>query len=389
MVRFLPLVSLLALGGCHLLFPFDATEPGPGDDAASLDGVRSDAAHDGRLLTDADPAKDAPKDAPNTDGPHKDAGLPLDKGPTDTKPLDKGPPLDKAPPQDAPQPLEAAPPPPCGSWTPVTGPMTTSTNYFNAAWCSGASLFVAGDSGKAFSLTGGGWTDLSPPNVNIEALWASSTTNLYAVGGDQILRYNGSTWIPDQPMKGITLHGLWGSGPSDIYAVGTSGTILRYEGGNWKKKPTPATVATTFYGVWGSGAKDVYAVGSLGTILRFDGITWKIATTSVGTSVTFKDVWGSGAGNVYAVGNAGKIYHFDGVSWKPQTGPSVALDAVWGPGTGCVYAAGNSGQIWFRSSSIGWTKMATQTPYGLMDIHGCAAGTFVVGRVNTILRLKP
>jgi hypothetical protein len=142
--------------------------------------------------------------------------------------------------------------------------------------------------------------------------------------------------------------------------------------------------------LWGLGSapNDVYVVGSQGKIQHFNGSMWS-TTAPAGNSAIFKDVWGSGPKDVYAVGNGGKIYHFNGSKWMPQTGPSVALDAVWGTSAGCVYVAGNSGQIWSRDSTSGWKKMNSTTSYGLMDIHTCAAGTYVVGSLNTVLRLQP
>jgi hypothetical protein len=400
--RLLLLVSLLALGGCHLIYPFNVADPGPGGDAAGVDGGVRDAVLDGSDDSSDDGSDDgspkdddALKDAPVNEGPPGDQALPADKAlPVDKssldvkQPLDQGP-ADKGKPVDAPQSLEAAPPP-CGSWNAIAGPSSTAIPYFNAVWCNASNLFVAGNAGKAYRLTNSTWTDLSPPNVNIEALWGSGSTNLYAVGGDTILHYNGGVWTPKQPVKGISLYGLWGSGPNDIYAVGSSGTILRFDGGNWKKKLIPSVhSATTFQGVWGSGAKNVFAVGNKGTILSFDGANWTTATTSASATVIFKDVWGSGATNVFAVGKAGTIYHFNGGSWMAQVGPSVPLDAVWGAPGGCVYAAGNFGKIWSRNSVSGWKAMNSTTSYGLMDIHTCAAGTYVVGSLNTVLRLQP
>jgi hypothetical protein len=92
-------------------------------------------------------------------------------------------------------------------------------------------------------------------------------------------------------------------------------------------------------GVWPRTATDVWAVGDAGTILRFDGGQWRPSTS--GSSNRLRAVWGVADASVWAVGDKGTILHWDGGSWKAETSNTTDdLYSVWGTGAGDVWAAG-------------------------------------------------
>ena len=72
------------------------------------------------------------------------------------------------------------------------------------------------------------------------------------------------------------LDDVWGSSSSDVFVVGTSGTIVHYDGKEWREM----TSGTTNFlgGVWGVSPSDVFAVGSFETILHYDGKEWSSIT---------------------------------------------------------------------------------------------------------------
>jgi hypothetical protein len=85
---------------------------------------------------------------------------------------------------------------------------------------------------RAYSnLAWQGWaTETSPVSgVNLEAVWGSAETNMYAVGANgTILFWNGTSWSAVTSQTTNTLRAVWGTGSNNIYAVGDSGTILHY-----------------------------------------------------------------------------------------------------------------------------------------------------------------
>ena len=59
---------------------------------------------------------------------------------------------------------------------------------------------------------------------------------------------------------------VWGNSPAQVFALGDAGTILHFDGLEWKVEPNPAPLDLS--AVWGSSAVDVWAVGALGTVVR-------------------------------------------------------------------------------------------------------------------------
>ncbi|MBN1653401.1 MAG: hypothetical protein JXA30_06450 [Deltaproteobacteria bacterium] len=76
------------------------------------------------------------------------------------------------------------------------------------------------------------------------------------------------------------LRAIWTSAPDDLYVVGDRGTLLHYNGSDWRKVDTYTT--SDLLDIWGSGKDDVYVVGGYyrGMIdeqaiaLHFDGSGW-------------------------------------------------------------------------------------------------------------------
>lgn len=110
----------------------------------------------------------------------------------------------------------------------------------NAMLCGGSAHTAVGDAGgisRRSSSSGNStkWaiTTPAPTAQNLRGLWASSDTNIYAVGdGGTILQFDGNTWtavkVTNQPTFSTNLHAVWGTSKDNVYAVGDGGTILHY-----------------------------------------------------------------------------------------------------------------------------------------------------------------
>lgn len=138
--------------------------------------------------------------------------------------------------------------------------------------------------GAAYRFDGATWTSLSPAGANsLHGIWAFAANDVWAVGKQQILHYDGSAWktaTPPSLGKGWLVD-LWGSGGS-LWAVGYadrdtvtntfgSGILYHYDGTSWSAVSTPAITASTpaLFAIWGASPTEIWAVGQGGTILRY------------------------------------------------------------------------------------------------------------------------
>jgi hypothetical protein len=141
---------------------------------------------------------------------------------------------------------------------------------FQDVWGTGPNdIFVVG-SRRLAHFDGLSWS-VVVENVSAVALWGSSSTDVWALGGpygglkNSGLRYGGSQWSVVSAAPGAVE--IWGSGPNDVYAVDTGYSIWHYDGKAWSEIKTQAT--SSLNAIWGSGPTDVFAVGDKGTILHW------------------------------------------------------------------------------------------------------------------------
>ncbi len=150
------------------------------------------------------------------------------------------------------------------------------------------------------------------------------------------------------------------SSPDPAHCVTTEDPC---ESADWCPAKTPADPRRALTSVWGTSKNDVWVVGSAGTIIHFDGTEWK--STSVETTRTLFSVGGSGPDDVWIVGTYGTIYHGPGfdagtANWKhtpiiPYTsGSERTLSHVWSASPDDIWITGELLRI------PGQTKAATQ-----------------------------
>jgi hypothetical protein len=182
----------------------------------------------------------------------------------------------------------------------------------------------------------------------LDGVWGTSASNVWAVGEETILHYDGATWSPaagasGSALLGIWLFGIWGSSASDIWAVGAAaaGTpaILHYDGASWSSVPSPSTTESQYTSVSGSSASDVWVAGAGGLVSHYDGTDWSIVPT--GTRQPLTSVWASSPSDVWVVGFEG-MFHYNGTSWAPVTGMSGEFLGLFGTSQSDVWAVGQA-----------------------------------------------
>jgi hypothetical protein len=253
------------------------------------------------------------------------------------------------------------------TWAPMNSP---TTQQLQGVWGSGPrDVWAVGQGATIVHYDGTAWTAAPRiPNVGgtyqgapFVAVWGSSATNVYAVGGDTIAHWNGETWAVEVT-RSLTLQAVWGSGPGDVYAVGYSGN-MHWDGMSW----SPLTIgAYNNSAVWGSAADDVFVVGLEG-IQHWDGVSWRKVRS--GLNSWMNAIWGSGPRDVYAVtfppgGNQPKeIVHFDGRTWTQVFSAAGGVQnftfaGAWGAGPGEVFVVGGANQI-LRGGDAAWVSTST------------------------------
>jgi photosystem II stability/assembly factor-like uncharacterized protein len=224
---------------------------------------------------------------------------------------------------------------------------------------------------------------------SLNDVWGNAPDNIYAVGSNgTILHYNGTEWKKMVSNTVAYLTGIWGSSSDNIFAVGDNGTILHYNGTYWK--PMESGTTDELLSIWGSSSRDVFiAIALSGTVLHFDGVNWKPVKTPLDSLYwgMLWDFWGTSSNNIYAVGSYTAIFHWNGNEWsvlsKGDDWLSI-LKAVWGSSPNNIYAAGFSGEFWHYDGDE-WSKKENAR-YEIRDIWGTSPDNiYAVGHLGSIL----
>lgn len=264
------------------------------------------------------------------------------------------------------------------SWTRTGGSEGHALSSIRS--CGGDQAFAVGDGGLILARTGNDWNSVSHvPPANLNAAWLDSSGEIFAVGSNLALRYDGANWSVLQAWSDsqTDLRDVWGSAPDDVYAVGRG--VFRFDGVSWSQ----VLSAGFSTGVWGSGAGDVYVVAGL-DCFHFDGSTWADIPIA-GQALLMTDVWGSSGDDIFIVGSLGNISHFDGTSWQPMSsGVQGSLDSVWGSGPADVWAVGESSVVHFDGS--GWQVDPAASSFGALEVFGTGPNDVYLRTPSRVVR---
>ena len=222
----------------------------------------------------------------------------------------------------------------------------TSRANFLGMWAAGPNdVMVTSSDSSLLRYDGDGWFLFARTPVAPEAVWYTSSTDVWIVGEHVASHYDGTTWSSTD--FGNHTIDVWGTSPNNVYVVGQMG-VRHWDGTSWNIESTPPQ-AIGWNAIWGSSPSDIFIVGDSGKIAHFDGTSWTAMTS--GTSQKWTSVWGSSSTNVYAVGVAGRILRYNGVSWNIAQGSSEIFEDVWVAPTGQVFAVSSNAIYQFDGSS--------------------------------------
>lgn len=228
-----------------------------------------------------------------------------------------------------------------------------------------SSLIFAACNDSTAPNPGLAWRIVPSGTVNeLDGVWGTSASNVWAVGYETILHYDGATWstvASGSALFGIWLFGIWGSSASNIWAVGyaAGGTpaIVHYDGANWSSVPSPTT-EFQYTSVSGTSASDVWVAGAGGLMSHYDGTSWSIFTP--GTGQALLAVWASSPSDVWVVGFEG-TFHYNGTSWAPVTNMSGDFVGLSGTSQSDVWAVGRPGPSHYDGTS--WSGATQESAF--------------------------
>jgi hypothetical protein len=244
--------------------------------------------------------------------------------------------------------------------------------------------WAVGGAGTLLHYDGTAWTEVpSGTTADLYGVWASSATDVYAVGNGVIVHDNGSGFaaVTPAPTTNI-LYGVWGSGPNDIFAVGAAGTILHYKGTTWDPNDGKSCVFPyDLYGVSGANASDVWTVGAYQYAYHYNGSAWGSSYTGSGSNYLYGVYEDPASGTVWAVGDSGLIvkYTSASASWQSVGSAFDNLRAVWASSATDVWTVGLQGTVEHDKGTgfMPWTAQTSSDFYAMSGSdtsHALAVG---------------
>ena len=203
---------------------------------------------------------------------------------------------------------------------------------------------------------------LGQPGNFIRDVWGFDDNNVYAVGGinhndggTTLIKWDGINWNYHSFPNG-SAYSIFGFNQTELIVVGewaNRGFVGHYNNSNWieYKSDYFLSKGDTVYSlnsVWGSSPDNVWAVGQRGTIIHWNGQEWKKVDS--GVEYYLNDIWGTSPDNIYAISlslsNNARLLHYDGTSWNEITSQIASLlrslGSIWFDKNGTGYLSGSN-----------------------------------------------
>jgi hypothetical protein len=240
-------------------------------------------------------------------------------------------------------------------------------------------IYTIGD--EAYRYQEGAWTNLDKGYITrslASGIDGRRPDNIYAVGSQMILRYNGAAWEWVNGGLGEDLYAVWVEPNDHVVAVGSGPVIVEYDGATWTKREVPLD-SYAFLDVTGVG-NTIFAVGAGGLVaIRKQG-HWYLMRP---TGWTLRAVWGYDEQHVYAVSeNDNEICFYDGNRWEPFTieGPTLrSMTSIWGTSSKNIFVLDDNGTLAHFDGST-WAAQERQFCSGMSALAGTRRELLAAGR---------
>ncbi|HEX6789962.1 MAG TPA: hypothetical protein VF247_01510 [Candidatus Krumholzibacteria bacterium] len=248
----------------------------------------------------------------------------------------------------------------------------------------GDAIYAVGEG--AYRYQDGEWTDLDKEYITrnpARGIGGRRSDDIYAVGSEMILHYDGRSWQWVNSGLGEELRSVWVGPEGHVVAVGWGPVIVEYDGTTWTKKEIPLSgdlndvtgVGNTVFAVggglagvrknnhwyfsrpsgwalnavWAYAEDRAYAVGNEdNTLWTYDGSRWTPSPIEGPAMPSMSGIWGTSPSNLFILDYYGTLVHFDGSGWREE-------ERIFGAGmraiTGTpheVLTLGDTGSILYR-----------------------------------------
>ena len=214
----------------------------------------------------------------------------------------------------------------------------------------------------ALRFDGSAWSTLPPTPGFVSSLFAFEADSLF-VAGAGVHRFDGASWKTHLPYT-ETVYEIAASHPENVLFAGWE--THRYDGFSVEREDFGGLGVPELQTAWGIGDR-IFATGDEGFFL-YDGEHWgKLANGSDIDTADILDMFGTSENDVFAVGSGGSIVHFDGAVWQAMdSGTEETLVGVWASGPDDVYAVGDHETVLYYDGSS-WSELFGS---GLVDYLG-------------------
>lgn len=235
------------------------------------------------------------------------------------------------------------------------------------------------------------WASANHPMNDLESLLSFANDDVWATSGSALVHWNGQAWTPKLFVSDVEFEALWASSPTNVLAVGHrpnaqteygEGVLYRFDGQTWK---LAATYKRPLAALWGSSATDVWVGTMFGkALLRWNGkaLVEVVAPSQFETGSAHVAMDGTSGKDVWVIGTPDggtkAVQHFDGSAWSYVTGPFIngnQLKAVRAFSSKDVWVGGAAEQL-YHFDGVSWRTFA------LPKVHGVIVS--ITGKPNDV-----
>jgi hypothetical protein len=148
------------------------------------------------------------------------------------------------------------------AWSPSPLPQMLGRAFFKV-WGTGAdNLYIVGEAATIWHRTGATWAlEMNPAKRNLTTVAGCSSSELYAVGGRDVLRSDGTTWTSVNVSLTNDVSGVACARPGNVVIVGSGGLKARMVDAMWQDDFGAEPYNTDLHGAWASPEGDYWAAG--------------------------------------------------------------------------------------------------------------------------------
>lgn len=219
---------------------------------------------------------------------------------------------------------------------------------------------------------------MSVHGIDVQHVWAAGASGT-------LLSYDGFNWKTNHSPTDRDLNAVFAASKDQTWAMGSLGIVLHAaDGSSWFQDGT-FPHSNDLLGIWGSGPNDVWGVGARGLVVRHSGAGWQQSYTPTGIDIVA--LWGLGANNIYAVA-PGDVFWFNGDSWRRVYNSVTEFTGVWASSSEGVWVVGRDGSIRHYNGTT-WKVDHREQGVELVATWGRDQTVYAVGKqdgVGVILR---